>query len=163
GNDPAGVADPLSASYVVPPGFRGVQKDPLPPGTYYVNPYIKEITPVEVRSHRVELTDMEFPSRDGFILKPHVLVEYAVIPAKAPLVLIRLSDEGGLDQADTTAEEQQKNEILQKIILPHMRGYARLEGSNFDARDFIITAVGAGDQKVLNNRERLQKSVFNKV
>jgi hypothetical protein len=163
GKDPAAVADPLGASYVVPPGFRGVQKDPLPPGTYYVNPFIKEITPVEVRSHRVELTDMEFPSRDGFILKPHVLVEYAVIPAKAPEVLIRLSDDGGLDQLDSTPEEQHRNEILQKILLPHMRGYARLEGSNFDARDFIITAPGQGDQRALNNRERLQKSIFNKV
>ena len=52
------------------------------------------ITPVEVRSHRAELTDIEFPSRDGFILKPHVMVEYQVKLEKAPEVLVRLSDEG---------------------------------------------------------------------
>ncbi len=49
--------------YVVPRGYRGVQKDPVPSGTYYLNPYIESITPVEVRSHRTELTDIVFPSR----------------------------------------------------------------------------------------------------
>jgi len=132
-------------------------------GTYYLNPYVKAITTVKVRSHRVELSDIEFPSRDGFILRPHVLVEYAVLPEKAPEMLIRLTDAGILHQKDGTPEEIKENEILQKIILPHMRGYARIEGSNFDARDFIITTPGLKDERVTNNRERLQRSLFNKV
>src|SRR5262249_25518621 len=49
------------------------------------------------------------------------------------------------------------------IILPLMRGYARLEGSNFDARDFIISTPGAGDQQVTNNREKLQRTLLAKV
>jgi regulator of protease activity HflC (stomatin/prohibitin superfamily) len=164
GKDPGQLApDPAWGHYVVPGGFRGVQMDPVPPGTYYLNPFVETITPVEVRSHRVELSDIEFPSRDGFILKPHVLVEYAVQPRKAPEVLIRLTDEGQLHQEDSTAAQQAANEILQKIILPHMRGYARLEGSNFDARDFIISTPGVGDQKVVNNREKLQQTLFTKV
>jgi uncharacterized membrane protein YqiK len=162
GKDPAELGDRIGASYVVPVGYRGVQKDPVRPGTYYVNPYLETIQPVDVRSHRVELTDIEFPSRDGFILRPHVLVEYAVIPEKAPEVLIRLTDEGVLHQADSTSEQIKANEILQKIILPHMRGYARLEGSTFDARDFIITGVGA-DKQAVNNREKLQRSMMAKV
>jgi len=163
GKDPAELGDRIGASYVVPVGYRGVQKDPVRPGTYYVNPYLETIQPVDVRSHRVELSDIEFPSRDGFILRPHVLVEYAVIPEKAPELLIRLTDEGVLHQADSTPEQIKANEILQKIILPHMRGYARLEGSNFDARDFIISTPGVGDQKVVNNREKLQQTLFTKV
>jgi hypothetical protein len=164
GKDPAQLApDPAWGHYVVPGGFRGVQMDPVPPGTYYINPYVETISPVEVRSHRVELTDIEFPSRDGFILKPHVLVEYGVMPRKAPEVLIRLTDEGQLHQEDLTPQQQAQNEILQKIILPLMRGYARLEGSNFDARDFIISTPGVGDQQVTNNREKLQRMLTQKV
>jgi hypothetical protein len=167
GLDPATLPrDAERSRYVVPPGYRGVQQAPVPPGTYYVNKYRETITPVEVRSHRVELEDIEFPSRDGFILKPHVLVEYAVVPDLASEILVRITDEGILHQEDRSPEEQQRNEILQKVILPHIRGYARIEGSNFDARDFIVTssgAVGDVDRKAMNNREALQKALEAKV
>ena len=149
--------------YSVPDGYRGVQETVARNGTYYINPYVESITPVEVRSHRAELSDIEFPSRDGFILKPHVMVEYQVQRDKAPEVLVRLTDEGILHQLDSSREEQAQNEILQKVILPHIRGYARIEGSNFDARDFIITAAGVGNEKVSNTRERLQKALLAKV
>jgi hypothetical protein len=166
GKDPRELpVEPKRPRYVVPDGYRGVQQTPVNNGTYYLNPYEETITPVEVRSHRAELTDIEFPSRDGFILKPHVMVEYQVQPAKAPEVLVRLSDEGKLHQKDSTAEEQLQNEILQKVILPHIRGYARIEGSNFNARDFILAAEmaeGAPDAKS-NTRERLQHSLLAKV
>jgi regulator of protease activity HflC (stomatin/prohibitin superfamily) len=166
GKDPRTLpADPQRGAYVVPDGYRGVQQGLVPSGTYYVNPFVETITPVEVRSHRVELTDIRFPSRDGFILKPHVLVEYAVQPSKAPELLVRLTDEGVLHQEDTTSEEQARNEILQKVILPHIRGYARIEGSNFDARDFIITptAAAAAPVAVVNSREVLQRALLAKV
>ena len=85
----------------------------------------------------MELDDIEFPSKDGFILKPHVMVEYAVKREKVPEMLVRLTDEGTLHQEDSTPEEQARNEILQKVILPNIRGYARIEGSNFEASHFI--------------------------
>src|SRR5262249_16262804 len=93
------------------------------------------------------------------------MVEYQVQRAKAPEILVRLTDEGKLHQQDSTAEEQEHNEILQKVLLPHIRGYARIEGSNFNARDFIIAAEGgegAADPKS-NTRERLQRTLLAKV
>ena len=125
--------------YVVDQGYRGVQREVLGPGTYYINPFIESITPVEVRSHRVELHDLTFPSKDGFTLRPEVVIEYSVIPEMASELLIRLTDEGILYQEDSTEEEQERNAILQKVILPHIRGYARIEGSNFEARQFVLT------------------------
>jgi regulator of protease activity HflC (stomatin/prohibitin superfamily) len=164
GKDPRNLpANPKASPYVVPAGYRGVQEQPEQSGTYYLNPYVETIIPVEVRSHRVELTDIEFPSRDGFILKPHVFVEYRVQPEKAPELQVRLTDQSILHQADSTPEEQQQNEILQKVILPHIRGYARIEGSNFDARDFILAEAGAGQEKVANTREKLQQALLAKV
>ncbi|MBX9787562.1 MAG: hypothetical protein K2Y37_01475 [Pirellulales bacterium] len=146
GKDPSQLAaDQRESPYTVPDGFRGVQDKPLPPGTYYINPYVENIDPIDIRSHRVGLGDIEFPSRDGFIIKPYVVVEYAVRPESAPELLVRITDEGILHQGDSTPEEQQANEVLQKVILPHIRGYARIEGSNFDARDFILTAAEPED------------------
>jgi regulator of protease activity HflC (stomatin/prohibitin superfamily) len=164
GKDPRELPpDAKRGRYVVPAGYRGVQQHPVQSGTYYINPFVETITPVEVRSHRVELSDIEFPSRDGFILKPHVLVEYRVEAEKAPELQVRLTDTSTLHQADSTPEEQLKNEILQKVILPHIRGYSRIEGSNFDARDFILAEAGAGQEKVANTREKLQRALLAKV
>jgi regulator of protease activity HflC (stomatin/prohibitin superfamily) len=164
GKDPAELpVDPERSHYVVPEGYRGVQDKVVPPGTYYLNPYVESIVPVEVRSHRVELADIEFPSRDGFLIKPYVVVEYAVMPAKAPEVMVRLTDAGVLHQDDRTPEEQELNEVLQKVLLPHIRGYARIEGSNFDARDFISVQSDDPDVKTVNARETMQKALVSKV
>jgi hypothetical protein len=170
GKDPRTLQpDPKRGPYLVPDGYRGIQQATVPPGTYYINPYVESITPVEVRSHRVKLSDIEFPSRDGFILKPQVVVEYAAQPERAPELMVRLTDEGILHQRDETPQDQMENEILQKVILPHIRGYARIEGSNFDARDFILAAPVEGPangppaEKVANAREALQRALFAKV
>jgi hypothetical protein len=171
GKDPRGLeADARRGHYLVPDGYRGVQQSTVPAGTYYVNPYVESITPLEVRSHRVKLADIEFPSRDGFILKPQVVVEYAARPENAPELVVRLTDEGIIHQNDETAEDQLENEILQKVILPHIRGFARIEGSNFDARDFILAAPAAPaadgvapGAKTTNAREALQKALLDKV
>ncbi|HEX7449868.1 MAG TPA: SPFH domain-containing protein [Pirellulales bacterium] len=175
GKDPATLQDSGERGpYVVPAGYRGVQQQTVPPGTYYINPYVETVHPVEVRSHRVELSDITFPSRDGFILTPRVVVEYAVAPEKAPELMVRLADEGALHQEDTTPDQQQKNQILQKVILPHIRGYARIEGSNFDARDFILSDVSMpasggeappvdADGRPTNARERMQRALLAKV
>lgn len=168
GKDPAALpAGQRQSPYVVPAGYRGVQQEPVAPGTHYINPFVETITPVEVASHIVDFKDIKFPSRDGFLLNPVVQVEYQVQPAKAAELLVRLSDEGKLHQQDRTEEEKAKNEILQKIILPHMRGHARIEGSNLDAKDVIITDSGKpdrpDDKNAANIRERLQSTLLEKV
>jgi hypothetical protein len=168
GNDPRDMPqDESLGSYVVADGYRGVQKSTVPPGTYYINPHVETITPVDVRAHRVELQDIQFPSRDGFILKPQVVAEYAAIADKTPEMVARLADDGQLHQADSTPQEQQQNEILQKVLLPHIRGYARIEGSNFDARDFILSKADTGSAPAEgpadNAREKMQTELLKKV
>ncbi len=148
--------------YVVPEGYRGVQEKPLSNGTHYVNPYVKQIVPVNVGNSRVELPDISFPSRDGFSLRPHIIVTYRVLPARAPELLVTLSDEGELHQGLSTPKDQEHNEILQKIILPLVRGYVRIEGSKFDARDFVSRPKSEG-QRVEVPRERLQQEVLKKI
>jgi hypothetical protein len=164
GKDPRGLPGGVGRGpYVVPDGFRGVQEKPVSNGTYYLNPYAESIVPVQVRSRRVEFTDIAFPSRDGFTLKPHVLVTYRVLPEKAPEMFVMLTKEGKLHQDDANEKQQEENEVLQKVVLPFMRGYVRIEGSKFDARDFLSLRAGPVAPQDFNPRERLQKELMDKV
>jgi hypothetical protein len=163
GKDPRDLKGDNRNPYVVPEGYRGVQEKPLPPGTYYFNPYVEAVAPVDTRSHPVEFTDIQFPSRDGFPIRPHVLVAYKVLPEKAPELFVTLSNQGKLHQASETDEQKKENEILQKVILPLIRGYVRIEGSKFDARDFISQKTGPLAAKAVNPRERLQSELMDKV
>src|SRR5262249_44076938 len=47
GKDPSGLKDRKS-KYVVPEGYRGVQEKLVPPGDYYLNPFVEEIVPIDV-------------------------------------------------------------------------------------------------------------------
>jgi regulator of protease activity HflC (stomatin/prohibitin superfamily) len=152
-----------ASPYVVPDGFRGVQEKALSNGTYYINPYAESIVPVQVRSRRVEFRDIEFPTRDGFPLKPHVLVTYRALPEKAPELFVLLTREGRLHQEDLTEQQQQNNEILQKVVLPFILGYVRIQGSNYDARDFISLKASPQAAGAANPRERLQQELMEKV
>jgi hypothetical protein len=166
GKDPATLTpDQRTSEYTVPTGYRGLQREPLPQETYYVNPFVEAIYTVDTVARKVSFSDIVFPSRDGFFLRPDVVVEYAVMRDKATELLVRLTDEGVLHQADTTDKDQLRNEVLQKVVLPHVRGYTRIEGSNFYARDFIVTQSANGDVQAatLNAREKLQAALVAKV
>ncbi len=164
GKDPADLRrGPGDSPYVVPDGFRGVQEKPVSNGTFYLNPYVESIVPVQVRSRRVEFIDVAFPSRDGFTLNPHVLVTYRVLPEKAPELFVMLTREGKLHQEDATQAQQDGNEILQKVVLPFILGYVRIEGSRYDARDFIAAGTGPVAPRDVNPRERLQQELMAKV
>jgi len=151
--------------YVVADGERGVQKSFVPSGTHYVNPYLARIVPVDVRAHTVVFDDIEFPSKDGFTIEPRVQVRYKVAAEKAPELFVMLCEQGVLHQQDDTPEDQHKNPILQKIILPLMRGYVRIEGSKHDAREYISNPKDQSDKdaKRINPRERLQVELMAKV
>ncbi|MCZ6691016.1 MAG: SPFH domain-containing protein [Planctomycetota bacterium] len=111
--------------FLVGKGEKGVQKKVLTPEKYYLNPYVKKVDMVDTRSQRFELTGegaLRFPSSDGFTITVRMIVEWAVDPDRAPEVLVRIGD---LD------------EVLQKILIPMLRGFGRVEGSKNPARDYI--------------------------
>jgi regulator of protease activity HflC (stomatin/prohibitin superfamily) len=163
GIDPNTLKKELRKSpYVVPDGCRGVQEKPVSAGTKYINPYVEEIVPVNVATHRVEFTDIEFPTKDGFRLKPHVKVAYKVEPTHAPELYVTLTNQGQLHQKDETPQDKEQNEILQKVVLPFIRGYVRIEGSKFEAHDFF-TSGSEPTSKKENARELLAEKVSDKV
>ena len=162
GKDASALKGKAASPYVVPEGYRGVQDKMVSPGTHYLNPYVASLVSVDVSSHPVEFTDIDFPSRDGFTIRPHVKITYHVLAAKAPEVFVMLSDEGKLHQNDATAADQEKNEILKKVVLPLIRGYVRIEGSKIEARDFF-TSDSKGAANAQNPREKLAQELAEKV
>ena len=75
---------------------------------------------------------------------------------------MRITDEGKIFQGDQSRDEIGRNEILQKVVLPHIRGFARLEGSSFNATDFILVP-GEADVAVINSRERFRQALLEAV
>jgi regulator of protease activity HflC (stomatin/prohibitin superfamily) len=149
--------------YVVKEDYRGVQEKPLQPETYYPNPYVERIAPIDTRTHEVLFTDIDFPSPDGFHMNPHIKVVYRVLPEKAPLLFVTLSNDGVLHQGDATEKEKNENEILQKVILPLIKGFVRIEGSKYDARDFITQKADPAGGAAVNPLEKLQQELTKKV
>lgn len=120
---------------LVEKGFRGVQKETLEAGTYYLNPYLYRVNLVDCRSQRFNLAtkrDMGFPSKDGFWVTLDGIVEFRVDPERAAEVFVIYNESSNDDKESIISEE-----IVQKVIMPNARSFCRLRGSNASGRDFI--------------------------
>ena len=121
-------------SLLVEAGRRGVQKETLDPGTYYINPYVKRICLVDCRSQRFDLAfedggAMGFPSKDGFWITLDGRIEFRIKPEEAAKVFVIYNDSSNGERID--------EEIVNKIIMPNARSFCRLRGSNHSGREFI--------------------------
>jgi regulator of protease activity HflC (stomatin/prohibitin superfamily) len=120
---------------LVDEGYRGVRKQYLKPGLYYINPYEFDIVPVETRKQKYEMTyvknegdtafadEITFLSNDGFPISIDVTVLYEITPENAPYVVATLG--------------KNLEDIKTKIIRPGSRSFARLEGSMLKAVEFV--------------------------
>ncbi len=112
-------------------GERSVQANTLEPGTYYLNPYVKDVRLIDCRSQRYNLTDIGFPTKDGFWVSLEAIIEFRVKPEQAAKTYILFNEER---EGKTLAEQ-----IIAKVILPNARAYTRLQGSNFSGKEFITS------------------------
>lgn len=121
---------------LVTAGNRGVQEKTLDPGTYYMNPYMYKIIPIDCRSQRYNLADSEdmgFPSKDGFWVSLDGIIEFRIKPDKASEVFVVYNEWNG----DTGKNPTVDHEIIRKIIMPNARSFCRMRGSNNSGREFI--------------------------
>lgn len=112
-------------TYTVAPGERGVQRETLPPGLEYYNPYLRHIEIVDVRSNKYDMLDhdsIQFPSNDSFTITIEGTIEWAIRPDHVAEVTVAYGDQ---------------RDILDKIILPNARSISRIQGSKLQAREFI--------------------------
>ena len=112
--------------FLVQPGRKGVLATVLKEGPHRINPFIYSVALVNIQSQRHEFSGndaISFLTVDGFSVSLEGTVEFNIDEALAP----RLAHEVG-DMED----------ILKKLILPSVHGFARLEGSKKAATEFII-------------------------
>jgi regulator of protease activity HflC (stomatin/prohibitin superfamily) len=109
-------------------GQRGVTRDVLQPGIYYLNPYVYKVQIVQVGYNQLAQvktkdlsTHITFPSKDGFTIDIEVIVVWGRHPSHIAEMLNRFGDMGKIKQ----------------IILGQMRSICRNLGSDYQSTDFI--------------------------
>jgi SPFH domain / Band 7 family len=109
-------------------GQRGVLRDVLQPGIYYLNPLAHRVQVIWVGYNlmsQLKSTDateqISFPSMDGFTIDIDVTVVWGLHPAHTPAMI------SGIGEADR----------IRQIILSQLRSICRNVGSNFSSTDFI--------------------------
>ncbi|MEW6234132.1 MAG: SPFH domain-containing protein [Candidatus Omnitrophota bacterium] len=119
------LAGPLPAApnqFLSEEGERGVQKQHLTPGTYFLNPYVTRVDLVNIQSRRTDISDVAFPSFDGFPITLNCSVEWRIPEDNAPIVFVKFG---------------QESEVENKVIFPSVLNYSRLIGSSQEATTFI--------------------------
>ena len=118
----AGTMPAKPNQFLTEEGERGVQKKYLTPGTYFMNPYLKQVDLVNVQSRRTDIPDIVFPSNDGFPISLNCSIEWYIPESEAPITFMMFGKE---------------EEVENKIIFPSALNFARIIGSNADATTFI--------------------------
>ena len=124
----SGSANDLNSSkgFIVSPDRKGVQAFTLKEGTHRINPYIQSVAIVNIQSQRYEFSGKDaigFITLDGFYVTLEGTVEFNIVPESAPML---------------TQEVGNMDDIIKKLILPSVSGFARIEGSKKSATEFIV-------------------------
>ncbi len=125
-------------AFLVEKDMKGIVREVLDPGTYYLHPYMYNVVEVNLQSQRFEMSGddvINFLTVDGFTVTVEGTIEYALQRDQAALLTHRVGD---------------MDDIIKKVILPRARGFSRIEGSKHPAIDFI---VGETRQRFQNDLE----------
>ena len=115
-------------------GEKGVLRDVLPPGLYYLNPFEYDVQTVEIGVNQISFLEndnaqIKFPSEDGFEIDIDATVEWELHPKHVADVMIEFGD---------------RTAIEEKVIRPQSKSISRLQGSTYGAKDFLL---GEGREK----------------
>jgi hypothetical protein len=123
-------ADPappgVPSRLVVGPNQRGILKNVVQPGIYYVNPRAMKITIVPVGYDAISLehpnTQIKFYSADGYLVEADFTVVWGRSPADAPNIVANIG----------SSEKVEAN-----VIAPAMKAACQNEGAKYTARELI--------------------------
>jgi hypothetical protein len=109
------------------PGDKGILRDVLQPGLYYVNPKEYEIIPQEVgiyqTSYRKERgTAISFPGRDGNTIRIDCTIEWEVLPRDIPALVSEFRNRAGVEK---------------NVISVQASNISQYRGANYGAQDFL--------------------------
>ena len=138
GNDSAGFG------YLAGKGEKGVQAEVREPGTFYLNPYIFEVIPYNIRVQKTDFKggDITFMSFDSYEIRLSASIEWKVEKDKAPLVFTRIG---------------QLKAVEESVIYPYARSLFRIIGSKYMAKDYI---AGETRQAIQENFAKMLKETL---
>ncbi len=124
----------------VGPTRRGILKDVLQPGIYYLNPRTVKVTLVTVGYNAISLdassgTGITFYTSDGYQVEADFTVVWGRGPADAPNIVARI---GGIDR------------VRQNVIEPAMKAACQNEGGRYSAKQLIQGATRIAFQDALS-------------
>ncbi|MBQ6472003.1 MAG: hypothetical protein IJJ33_08470 [Victivallales bacterium] len=112
--------------FLVPEDRKGVVKRVLREGTHRINPFLYSVTIINTQRQRHEFSGddaITFLTMDGFPVSLQGTVEFNIDVELAPRLVQVVGD---------------MEDILNKIILPSVHGFARIEGSKKQSTEFIV-------------------------
>jgi hypothetical protein len=123
---PAAPQAPGMNRVVVGATQRGVLRDVLQPGTYYLNPRLAKVTVMPVGYDEITLhapkSTIRFLSADGYQCEADMTVVWGRTPADAPAIVANIG---------TT------DDVRLKVVEQAIRAVCQNEGANFTARQLI--------------------------
>ena len=116
--------------YVVPDGYRGIQKDVVGPGRYYLNTaavliYVINTTNITIdwdRDEKTKFNPLKVISKDGFAIEVSVKVMVRVRPEQAPYMVAKI---GSIDN------------LVEHVIHPMIDSSFRNQASTTSAMGFM--------------------------
>ncbi|MCZ6691015.1 MAG: SPFH domain-containing protein [Planctomycetota bacterium] len=109
-------------------GQKGVRRDVLQPGNYYINDGELAVQQVEIGVNQISFLEadkaqIEFPSVDGFTIDIDATVEWELHPRHVAKVMVEIGD---------------RDAIEDRVIRPQSKSISRLQGSTYGAKDFLL-------------------------
>jgi regulator of protease activity HflC (stomatin/prohibitin superfamily) len=136
---------------VTGPKQRGILRDVLQPGIYYLNPRLVKVTIVPVGYDAISLehkggqgtkmqraaddTSIRFYSSDGYQIEADFTVVWGRTPADAPSIIANI---GGVDQ------------VRNNVIEPAMKAACQNEGARYTAKELIQGSTRSEFQDALS-------------
>jgi hypothetical protein len=120
---------------------RGILKDVLQPGIYYVNPRLMKVTIVPIGYDQIALdhsngTGIQFYSKDGYQVEADFTVVWGRSPADAPNIVANI---GNVDK------------VRDNVIEPAMKAACQNEGAKYSALELMQGTTRSQFQDDLSN------------
>ncbi|HYE05479.1 MAG TPA: SPFH domain-containing protein [Planctomycetota bacterium] len=152
-------AEEINGTVLVPRGHRGIWREPLGPGSYYLHPDAYVIARVQttnrVYTYQGKQWAIKVRSKDGFTFPVDVRVSASISAVDAPYLVALLAT------PDLVRKDDQEDENLSvleaKVIVPLIRTHLRNVAETMNALQFVNSRSQVEQVATTRMREELTK------
>jgi hypothetical protein len=153
---------------LVPKGYRGIWKDPLQPGQYYLHPDAYSTIHVRTVNRVYDYAEAANPktsdpilvrSKDGFTFPVDIRVGVSVAASDAPYMVALLADPDAMVPNSEGPEKEAICTLEARLILPTIKTCLRNVAENMTALEFVdhrSEVEKAATQSMLNEMKQFR-------